>query len=68
AGFIDLDASPEFELADFADSVHLRSRGGKKFFDLIAEKLSGDRAVLAALDAKPKDTQRALAEREDSRL
>ncbi|MEZ4544110.1 MAG: DUF1574 family protein [Cyanobacteriota/Melainabacteria group bacterium] len=68
ASFIDLDASPDFELADFADSVHLRSKGGKKFFDLIAEKLSGDRAVLAALDTKPKDTQRALAEREDSRL
>jgi len=42
ATFVNLYASPAFSRADFGDTVHLHSGGGKKLLDLISEALCND--------------------------
>ncbi|HEY9784588.1 MAG TPA: hypothetical protein V6D17_04235 [Candidatus Obscuribacterales bacterium] len=48
ATFIDLGDSPEFNLNDFMDTVHLHSGGGMKMLDIVAERAARERKVLAA--------------------
>jgi len=64
ASLVDMDRGEVFSQDDFADGVHLRSAGGKKFLDLLARNLATNEAVVAAiLPRKP-----AVAEIEESRL
>jgi hypothetical protein len=39
AGFVDLSASKDFQLADFCDSVHLNARGGEKLAGAIGKEM-----------------------------
>lgn len=39
AGFLDLSASKDFQMADFCDSVHLNARGGEKLAGAISKEL-----------------------------
>lgn len=59
ATFIDLDASKKFALADFMDTVHLHTGGGRKMLDCLAETLASDHPTLAALGVKPSHVQLA---------
>lgn len=54
ATFIDMEGSGKFALKDFSDTVHLHSGGGAKLLDLLAERLSNDRAVMTALNQPTK--------------
>lgn len=54
ATFIDMEGSGKFATKDFSDTVHLHSGGGAKLLDLLAERLSNDRAVMTALNRPAK--------------
>jgi hypothetical protein len=49
-----MEGSGKFALKDFSDTVHLHSGGGAKLLDLLAERLSSDRAVMTALNQPTK--------------
>ena len=49
ATFIDLDGSGQFELADFEDTVHLHSGGGRKMLNMLADSLVKEQSVKQAL-------------------
>ncbi len=51
ATFIDLQGSGAFKTADFMDTVHLHSGGGKKMLDIIVDTLA--QRASCALSAKP---------------
>jgi hypothetical protein len=53
ASFIDFSESSAFSLADFGDTVHLHSGGGKRLMDLIVERLAADTTVRTALVDEP---------------
>ncbi len=53
ATFIDLDGSKQFDLADFEDTVHLHSGGGRKMLSMLATELANDRPVQEALNWHP---------------
>ncbi|MBZ0187291.1 MAG: DUF1574 domain-containing protein, partial [Candidatus Obscuribacterales bacterium] len=66
ATFIDMQASDYFSKEDFADGVHLHSRGGKKFLALLAQSLADNTQVVQALaDGANRQSVAAL---EESRL
>ncbi len=49
ATVVDFSNSNEFTQADFGDTVHLHSGGGKKLLELLSERLSMDSAFCASL-------------------
>jgi hypothetical protein len=49
ASFVDFSESSCFNRKDFMDTVHLHSRGGRKFFDLLIEQLNDNETLKAAL-------------------
>ena len=58
AAFYNLQKSSRFEFSDFEDSAHLNEFGGKKFFDFLAQEVSGLRqggaSFVAATNASNK--------------
>jgi hypothetical protein len=65
ATFIDLDGSGQFKLADFEDTVHLHSGGGRKMLQILADKLVQEKPLQQALKlSKPLK----LASRKESLL
>ena len=52
ATVIDFSESPEFSQDDFGDTVHLHSAGGKRFFDLLMDRLALEKSLLTALQGK----------------
>lgn len=50
ATFIDFSAHPDFVQSDFGDTVHLHSGGGRKFLEKLAQQMSKDTSVVAALE------------------
>lgn len=61
ASFIDFSDDNAFNRQDFCDTVHLNSRGGKRFLGKLAGEMSGIPAVVASLKARPRAN--SLAER-----
>jgi hypothetical protein len=59
--FVDWTDSSNFAIADFLDTVHMNAQGGKKFFDLLADKIAGSPQYVAALEGK--NQARSLADR-----
>jgi hypothetical protein len=49
ATFIDLSESKEFVLADFCDTVHLHSGGGKKLLDKVIAAMAADTRIMDAV-------------------
>ena len=47
--FIDLDGTPNYQLADFEDTVHLHSGGGRKMLSAIAEELARNNDLRSAV-------------------
>jgi hypothetical protein len=54
ATVIDLSESKEFSRSDFGDTVHLHSGGGKKFFDVVVDRLSVNPDFIAAFPSETK--------------
>lgn len=54
ATFIDMEATKEFPIDDFQDTVHLHSGGGMKFFDKIIANLTTNTKVITALNQNRK--------------
>jgi hypothetical protein len=46
--FIDMDRADTFALSDFYDSTHLNDDGGKKFFELLSDKLTQQHSQVAS--------------------
>lgn len=59
ATLVDFSESSCFNRKDFSDTVHLHARGGRKFLDLLAERLVDDQALLTALHGKSKSVELA---------
>jgi hypothetical protein len=53
ASFIDFNTDTSFVRANFGDTVHLHSGGGKLWLDKLAEKLAADAPTTAALKSDP---------------
>lgn len=65
ATFVDLSESNEFTLADFGDTVHLHSGGGKRLMDLLVDRLATSRAITSTLKdrslaTKPKAVSKSI--------
>ncbi|RTL43214.1 MAG: DUF1574 domain-containing protein [Candidatus Melainabacteria bacterium] len=52
ASWLDVSDSPDFNVSDFIDTVHVNSKGGAKLFAIMAEKLGSDANLYKALAAK----------------
>lgn len=50
ATIVDLSESTAFKRSDFMDTVHLHSLGGRKWLDLVVDRLSTNKQVLSALN------------------
>lgn len=61
ATVVDFSENPDFTRADFGDTVHLHSAGGKRLFDKLIDRLSTETTVLSALQNAAKKEQ--IAER-----
>jgi hypothetical protein len=53
ASFVDFSEEPSFQRTDFGDTVHLHSGGGRRWLDMVIERLAQDDAVIAQLRAQP---------------
>lgn len=51
---VDLSESKLFARSDFMDTVHLHSGGGKRWLDIVAEKMAADAQVVRAMNTNPK--------------
>lgn len=51
AQMLDLNEPSEFPKEFFEDSVHLNSRGGARFFEVLSEKISRDARVASTINA-----------------
>lgn len=49
ASIVDLSESADFKRSDFMDTVHLHSGGGKRWLDVVSEKMAADSQVLKAM-------------------
>lgn len=63
ATVIDFSESPEFSQDDFGDTVHLHSHGGKRFFDLLMDRLALEQSLLSVLQSKPERERIAQKEK-----
>lgn len=51
---LDLSESPLFARSDFMDTVHLHSGGGKRWLDVVSQKMAGDATVVKAMSKRSK--------------
>ncbi|MBY0546967.1 MAG: DUF1574 domain-containing protein [Candidatus Obscuribacterales bacterium] len=51
---VDLSESPLFARSDFMDTVHLHSGGGKRWLDVVSEKMAADSTVAKAMSRSSK--------------
>lgn len=51
AQLLDLNVPADFPKDNFEDSVHLNSKGGARFFEVLSEKISKDSQVASTLNA-----------------
>jgi hypothetical protein len=52
ATLVDFSESSCFNRKDFGDTVHLHARGGRKFLDLLTERLVDDHQLLTAVQQR----------------
>lgn len=53
ASFVDFSESACFNRKDFSDTVHLHARGGRKFMDLLIERMADDQVLKTHLNGTP---------------